>query len=333
MSVPAYRAFGRTGLQISSFGLGTATFGGQCDEAQSFAIMDRADELGISFFDTADKYPIGSGPERAGVTETIVGRWWRGRRDQFILASKVHGTTGPRPWDGGLSRRHIMAAVDASLRRLQTDYLDIYQLHRPDPLTPIEETLVALTDIVRSGKVRYVGCSNFLAYQLALALGKSETHGLARLSSVQPRYNLLFRQHERELLPLCEQEGLAALTYNALAGGMLTGKHTRDGAALAGSRFANEGAGQLYRDRYLHDDAFDVVDRIRTLAGDLGMSMATLATAWVQSQPVVTSVILGATNPQQLDIAAAAGEVDLDAAVLDELDQLTRRFRMGDDIQ
>ncbi len=182
--------------------LGTATFGAQCDDDTAFAILDRADDLGISFIDTADKYPLGSGPESAGITESIIGRWWRGRRDQFILASKVHGRTGTRPWDAGLSRRHIVSALEASLRRLQTDYLDLYQLHRPDPLTPIEETLSVLTDLVRAGKVRYVGCSNFLAYQVARALGKSEARALVPFSSVQARYNLLFRQHERELLPL-----------------------------------------------------------------------------------------------------------------------------------
>ncbi len=322
--------YGTTGLQVSRFCLGTATFGGQCDDKTSFDIMNRANELGISFFDTADKYPLGSGSESAGITESIVGKWLKGRRQSFILASKVHGPTGPQPWDRGLSRKHIIAALDDSLRRLQTDYLDIYQLHRPDPLTPIEETLSVLTDLVRSGKVRYIGCSNFLAYQIALALGKSEARGLVRFSSVQPRYNLLFRQHERELLPLCREENLAVLAYNALAGGMLTGKHTRDGTSVGGTRFAETGAGQLYRDRYWHDEAFETVEQIRILAQKAGLLLPVLATAWLLSRPGLTSVILGATRPEQLDLAASASSVNLDLDLLDELDIVTARFREGE---
>ncbi len=328
-----YVPFGRTGLEVTRFCLGTATFGGQCDQDASFAILDRAEEIGISFIDTADKYPIGSGAEAAGVTESIIGRWWRGRRDQFILGSKVHGLTGSRPWDAGLSRRHIVGAVEASLRRLQTDYLDLYQLHRPDPLTPIEETLAALTDLVRVGKVRYIGCSNFLAYQVAQALGKSEARGLARLASVQPRYNLLFREHERELLPLCREEDLAVLPYNVLAGGMLTGKHVRDGGSVTGTRFAEKGTAALYRERYWHDSAFDAVERIRALAGQSGLSLPTLATAWVMGRPGVTSVILGATRPEQLDLALAASDVHLEPVLLRQLDAITAQFRMGDAIQ
>lgn len=328
-----YAAFGTTGLRVSRFCLGTATFGGQCDEAASFAILDRADELGISFIDTADKYPLGSGPDSAGVTESIIGRWWRGRRDRFVLASKVHGPTGPMPWDSGLSRRHIVAALDASLRRLRTDYLDVYQLHRPDPLTPIEETLSVLTDLVRAGKVRYVGCSNFLAYQVARALGKSEARGLVAFSSVQPRYNLLFRQHERELLPLCAEEGLAVLAYNALAGGMLTGKHRRDGESVAGTRFAEGGAGALYRERYWHDEAFDTVTRLAAIADGAGLTLPALAVAWLLSRPAVTSVILGATHPAQLDTAVPAGAASLSPDVLAKLDGLTARFRTGDAVQ
>jgi 1-deoxyxylulose-5-phosphate synthase len=326
-----YAAFGTTGLRVSRFCLGTATFGGQCDEAASFAILDRADELGISLIDTADKYPLGSGPDSAGVTESIIGRWWRGRRDRFILASKVHGPTGSMPWDSGLSRRHIVAALDASLRRLRTDYLDVYQLHRPDPLTPIEETLSVLTDLVRAGKVRYVGCSNFLAYQVARALGKSEARGLVAFSSVQPRYNLLFRQHERELLPLCAEEGLAVLAYNALAGGMLTGKHRRSGSA-SGTRFGSGGAAALYRERYWHDEAFDAVTRLAAVADGAGLTLPALAVAWLLSRPAVTSVILGATHPAQLD-TAVAGAAPLPPDVLARLDDLTARFRTGDAVQ
>jgi 1-deoxyxylulose-5-phosphate synthase len=328
-----WTVLGRTGLPVTRFSLGTATFGGQCDGRAATAILDRADALGIAVLDTADKYPIGSGWEQAGATEEIVGRWLEGRRDRFVLATKVHGRTGPRPWDAGLSRRHVIAAAEASLRRLRTDWIDLYQLHRPDPHTPIEETLAALDDLVTAGKVRYVGCSNFLAYQVARALGRSALHGWAAFVSVQARYNLLFREHERELFPLCREDGLGVLTYNALAGGLLSGKHHRDAAAAAGTRFADAGAGALYRDRYWHDEAFDTVDRLRALAADAGLTTAVLATAWLRSRPGVTSVVLGATRPEQLDLAVRAADVTLDEDLLTELDALTARFRTGDAVQ
>lgn len=325
---------GRTGLPITRFTLGTATFGGQCDEKESHAILDRADDLGIAVLDTADKYPIGSDWDRAGVTEEIVGSWLSdGRRDRFLLATKLHGRTGPRPWDGGLSRKHVVEAAEASLRRLRTDRIDLYQLHRPDPATPIEETLHALDDLVTAGKVRYVACSNFLAYQVARALGRSALHGWAAFVSVQARYNLLFREHERELFPLCREDGLGVLAYNALAGGMLTGKHRREGGTAEGTRFADAGAGALYRGRYWHDDAFDAVDSLGRIAAEAGLTMPVLATAWLRSRPGVTSVILGATRPDQLDLAAAAADVELGDDLLAELDALTARFRTGDAIQ
>jgi aryl-alcohol dehydrogenase (NADP+) len=324
---------GRTGLPVGRFVLGTATFGAQCDEAASFAILDHADDLGIDMLDTADKYPIGSGWESAGATESIIGKWLQGRRDRFLVATKVHGRTGPRPWDQGLSRRHVIDAAEASLRRLGTDRIDLYQLHRPDPATPIEETLGALDDLVRAGKVRYVGCSNFLAYQVARALGRSELHRFAAFASVQARYNLLFREHERELFPLCCEESLGVLAYNALAGGMLTGKHRPDGTSAAGTRFDAPGAGGLYRQRYWHDEAFDAVERLGALAGEAGFTLPVLATAWLLGRPGLTSVILGATRPDQLDLAAAARGVDLGIDLLAELDAVTARFRQGDAIQ
>jgi aryl-alcohol dehydrogenase (NADP+) len=324
---------GRTGMPVSRLALGTATFGGQCDEQASRAILDRADHLGITLLDTADKYPIGSSWQSAGVTEEILGRLLRGRRDRFIVATKVHGPTGPRPWDQGLSRRHLVTALEDSLRRLQTDWVDLYQLHRPDPATPIEETLAALDDLVHAGKVRYVGCSNFLAYQVARALGKSEARGWVRLASVQPRYNLLFRQPERELLPLCREEGLGVLTYNALAGGLLSGKHRRDESTVADTRFADPGVGELYRGRYWSEDAFAAVDRIRELASAAGVGMPALATAWLLAQPAVTSVVLGATKPEHLDLAGESVAVRPDDALLAALDEVTACFRAGDAVQ
>jgi aryl-alcohol dehydrogenase-like predicted oxidoreductase len=192
---------GRTGLQVSRLCLGTMTFGLQSDESTAVAILDRAAEGGIDFLDTSDAYPLGGDLSTRGITEAILGRWLQGKRDRFIVATKCFAPTGPAPFDGGNSRKHILAAVDASLRRLQTDYIDLYQLHGYDQNTPIDETLSVLDDLVHAGKVRYIGCSNFLTYQLVRAIGRSETLRLARFDSVQPRYNLLFRQIEREMLP------------------------------------------------------------------------------------------------------------------------------------
>src|SRR5579864_838372 len=202
---------GRTGLNVSRLCLGTMTFGLQCEEDVSRAIMDRAAEGGIDFFDTADVYPLGGGANTVGRTEEIVGAWLVGKRHDVIVATKCVGRTGRKPWDQGMSRKHVLDAIDASLRRLKTDYIDLYQLHGYDPDTPIDETLGALDDLVRQGKVRYVGCSNFLTYQVARAIGRSETLRLARFDSVQPRYNLLFRQIERDLLPFCAEEGVGVI--------------------------------------------------------------------------------------------------------------------------
>ena len=208
-----YVRLGRTGLKVSRLCLGTATFGFQCDEPTSQAILDHAFDHGVTFVDTADKYPLGGTLATNGQTEEILGRWFKGRREQVIVATKVHGRMGSSAWDEGNSRKHILDSVEGSLRRLGVDYIDLYQLHRPDRQTPMEETLSALVDLVRAGKVRYIGCSNFLAYQVALALGCSEARRYASFVSVQPCYNLIFRQYERELLPLAREEGLAVLPY------------------------------------------------------------------------------------------------------------------------
>ncbi len=220
------------------------TFGLQCDEPTSIGILDRAAAGGITFLDTSDVYPLGGSLQTVGRTEEILGRWLAGRRHDFVIATKCFGATSARPWDRGNSRKHILDAIEGSLRRLRTDYVDLYQLHHPDPHTPLEESLRALDDIVRAGKARYIGCSNFHAYQVARALGKSETHGLASFVSVQPRYNLLFRQIERELLPLCEEEGIGVIPYNPLAGGFLSGKHRAETGPTAGTRFTLGNAAQ-----------------------------------------------------------------------------------------
>jgi len=321
---------GRTGLQVSRLCLGTMTFGLQCDEAASAAILDHAAEGGIDFLDTSDAYPLGGDLSTRGVTEEILGGWLRGRRDRFILATKCFAPTGPAPFDGGNSRKHIMSAVEASLRRLQTDYIDLYQLHGYDPQTPIDETLGALDDLVHQGKVRYTGCSNFLTYQLVRAVGRTETLGLARLDSVQPRYNLLFRQIEREMLPYCAEEGIGVIPYNPIAGGLLSGKHVRSAPPPEGSRFTLGTAAQNYQDRYWHDREFDTVEELRGLAEQAGVSLVTLAVAWVLAGQAVTAPIIGASRPEQLDDSLAAAEYQLDPELKAQLDKITHDYRMGD---
>ena len=200
--------FGRTGLKVSRLCLGTMTFGLQCDEPTSFAILDRAADAGIDFLDSADVYPLGGTLEHVGRTEEILGKWLHGRRERFIVATKCSGKAGPAPWQQGATRKHVLSAIDASLKRLGTDYVDLYQVHQYDASTPTDETLEAFDTIVRSGRARYIGCSNYHAYRVARALGRSEALRLNKFVSVQPRYNLLFRQIERELLPLCEEERL-----------------------------------------------------------------------------------------------------------------------------
>jgi len=321
---------GRTGLQVSRLCLGTMTFGLQSDESTAVAILDRAAEGGIDFLDTSDAYPLGGDLSTRGVTEEILGRWLQGRRDRFIVATKCFAPTGPAPFDGGNSRKHILAAVDASLRRLQTDYIDLYQLHGYDPATPVDETLGALDDLVHAGKVRYIGCSNFLTYQLVRAIGRSETLRLARFDSVQPRYNLLFRQIEREMLPFCREEGVGVIPYNPIAGGLLSGKHSRTAPPPEGTRFTLGNAAQNYQDRYWHDREFDTVDALRKLAGQAGVSLVTLSVAWVLANQAITAPIIGASRLEQLDASLAAVGFALDDDLKGQLDQLTHEYRMGD---
>ena len=322
---------GRTGLSVSRLCLGTMTFGLQCDEAASRAILDRAAAGGITFLDTADVYPLGGGLETVGRTEEILGRWLEGRRHDVVVATKCVGAMSARPWDRGASRKHILDAIDGSLRRLRTDYVDLYQLHHFDPQTPIDESLRALDDVVRAGKARYVGCSNFHAYQVARALGRSEALNLTRFDSIQPRYNLLFRQIERELLPLSREEGVGVIPYNPLAGGLLSGKHRRDAGPTAGTRFTLGNAAERYQDRYWHEREFETVEALRPLAAEAGMPLARLAVAWMLAEPVITSPIVGASRPEQLDDVLPATEKPLDAALKARLDEMTREYRWGDD--
>jgi aryl-alcohol dehydrogenase-like predicted oxidoreductase len=309
---------GRSGLRVSQICLGTMTFGNQADEAASFAIMDVADRAGISFIDTADVYPLGGPPEHAGRTEEIVGRWVAERRARarVVLATKCAGRVpagpGSGPNDEGLSRRHIIAACEASLRRLGTDYIDLYQLHWPDPSTPIEETLRALDDLVRSGKVRYVGCSNYLAWQLADALWTSRLRGYEPFISAQPRYNLLFRMVEDEILPLCRAHGVGVMAYNPLAGGMLTGRYRSLGAPAADSRFGLERSGELYRRRYWNEEVIHVVRGLGDFVQARGKSLTHVALRWVLDQPGVSCAIVGASRPGQLEDSLAGLDVVLD---------------------
>jgi 1-deoxyxylulose-5-phosphate synthase len=314
---------GSSGLKVSPVCLGTMTFGLQADEPTSRAILDTADDLGITFIDTADVYPA-RGP--GGVTEEILGRWLKGKRHRFVVASKCGGRVGPLPWDEGCSRKHIIEAVEASLRRLDTDYLDLFQVHVFDGSTPIEETLEALDILVRTGKVRYVGCSNWFAYQVALALGLSDSRRIARFSSVQPRHSLLHRPAERELFPLCLDQGIGVITYNPLAGGLLTGKHNADDPPLSGTRFA---LSPVYRDLYWHERELATVQAISRLAESAGVSVTTLSIAWSLTHQAITSTITGATRPDQLAESAAGATTPLDADLKMELDGITRTYLGG----
>ncbi len=296
------RRMGRTGLKVTEICLGTMTFGHQCDEATSFAIMGRAAAHGVNFIDTADAYPVPLSPETVGRTEEIVGKWLKGRRADFVLATKLRHAMGSRPNDAGLSRKHIMEAVEASLRRLQTDYIDLYQVHAPDPDTPIDETLRALDDLVHSGKVLYLGASNFKAWQLASALWTSDELNLARFDCLQPRYNVFYREIESETVPLCSDQGVGLIVFNPLAGGVLTGKYNPGQAPEPGTRFGLGGTtGPLYRERYWNEAILKEAEALKLFFEERGRALAQAAIAWVLAQPGITAAIVGATRPEQLD--------------------------------
>jgi 1-deoxyxylulose-5-phosphate synthase len=310
------------------------TFGLQTDEAVSHRILDKATGAGINFIDTADVYPLGGTLDANGRTEEIVGRWLRaqgpGGRGRFIVATKAVGRMGPNSWDQGASRKHLLAAIDASLARLQTDHVDLYQLHSDDRETPLDETLEALDAIVRSGRARYIGVSNFLAYRLALALGCAELRRLTKFVSVQPRYSLLFREIERELLPLAGEEGLGVIPYNPLAGGLLTGKHRANAQPAQDTRFTLGTAGTMYQQRYWNERSFATVAQLHALADEAGVPLATLAVAWVMANPLITAPLLGASRPEQLDATLAAADYVLPVDLKQRLDELTADYRKGD---
>ena len=296
-----YKKMGRTGLKISEITLGTMIFGQQVDEAESLKIMDLAFEKGINSFDTADGYA-------GGRSEEIVGKALKNKRHAVVLASKAYSKQGPGPNDSGLSREHILQAVENSLRRLGTDYLDIYYAHHPDPATPIEETLRAFDSLVQQGKVRYAACSNYRAGQLVRALAVSEQRNLARFDCIQTVYNLITRDIEAELLPTCADEGVGVVVYNPLAAGLLTGKHKATEPPPPDTRF---GQNPMYLERYWSPVNFTVVEHLKQIALANNRKPAQFALAWVLGNQGIASAIVGASSAAQLAENLGALDVKL----------------------
>lgn len=316
-----YRRLGRTGLKVSELCLGTMQFGWTADEATSFAMMDAFVASGGNFIDTADVYSRWVQGNPGGVSEQTIGRWMkaRGSRGAIVLATKARG----RMWDGpngeGLSRGHLIRACEDSLRRLETETIDLYQTHFFDAETPIDETMRALEDVVRAGKVRYVGCSNYPAWRLAKALWTSDKLGLTRYDSLQPHYNLAHRaEFERELKPLCEEESIGVIPYSPLAGGFLTGKYRREGDSLPASARAE---GILKR--YCNDRGFAIVEKLGEIGKARNLTVAQAALAWLLTQPVITAPIIGANSVEQLSESLAAAGVRLTAEEMDDLNKVS----------
>lgn len=303
-----YRNLGNSGLRVSAIGLGTNQFGGKVDQTGVNNIIDTVIDLGINLIDTADVYQNGRSEETLG--EALKGKW-----DKVVLATKVHIPTGDGPNDRGSSRYHIMQGVEASLRRLQSDHIDLYQMHRWDENTPIEETLRALDDLVSSGKVRYVGASNYMAWQLARSNLLAEFRGWVPFVSVQNHYHMLERAQEREVIPFCNVHNVGILPYFPLAGGFLTGKYTREEGAPAGSR----GESSEYVQRYMTDANYDKIETLTAWAQERDHTMAELAHAWLLAQPQVSSVISGATKLEQVRSNAKSAEWSLSGDELAEV--------------
>ncbi|MBN1202588.1 MAG: aldo/keto reductase [Anaerolineae bacterium] len=312
-----YRYLGRTGLKVSELCLGAMTFGNESDEKMSFAIMDRFLEAGGNFIDTADVYT-------QGVSEEITGRWLKNHRREIVLATKFRFPMGDGPNDAGTSRYHIMQAVEDSLSRLQTDAIDLYQVHCWDSGTPLEETLRALDDLVRQGKVRYLGASNYAAWQLMKALGISERLGLARFDCLQPQYNLIERAIEYEIVPLCQSEGVGIIPWSPLAGGFLTGKYRRDHRPKGGRLSKDITApGENFWYRRATERNWATLDVVRGVADAHGITCAQVALAWTQAQPGVTASIIGARNLEQLNDNLAAVDVRLSDDDLAQLNEVS----------
>ena len=310
------RKLGRTGLKVSNLCLGAMTFGNAqwgCDEGTSRKILDRFLDAGGNFVDTADVYSN-------GVSEEITGRALRSRRQQVVLATKVAGPMGAGPNDLGLSRRHVLDAVDASLRRLGTDFIDLYQVHAYDPTTPVDETLRALDDCVRSGKVRYVGCSNYSAWQLMKANGLARELGTVRYDCLQPQYSLVCRSIEREHLPLCREEGIGVIPWSPLGGGMLTGKFRKGAPPPAGTRAAVD---PNNRERFAAERNLEIAEAVIAVAKRIGRTPGQVALAWVVQQPGVTAPIFGARTLEQLEDNLGAADLALDGEALRALDAVS----------
>ncbi|MFN0170142.1 MAG: aldo/keto reductase [Bryobacteraceae bacterium] len=306
-----------TELRVSRACFGTMTFGSQVNEAGAARIIDRCSDLGINFVDTANVYS-------QGVSEEYLGRILKGRRQQVILASKVRGKMGEAPDESGLSRAAILRGIDDSLRRLQTDYLDLYYLHQPDYATPIEETLETMDTLVRQGKVRYPASSNYAAWQVCQMQWLAEKSAYAPIRLTQPMYNLIARGVEQEYLPMCRSLGISTIVYNPLAGGMLTGKQKRQ-APIEGTRFDGN---KMYLDRYWHDAAFDAVEQLRGIAAEAGRSMVSLALNWLMHHTPTDCVILGASRMEQLEEnVAAMGEGPLTQETVEACDRVWARLR------
>lgn len=316
MSGIQYRRLGRTGLKVSPLCLGSMQFGWTADEKTSFAVMDAFFEAGGNFVDTADIYSRWVEGNDGGVSEEVIGRWLqaRGNRRQMIIATKVRGRMGPGPNDEGLSRKHILEACESSLRRLQTDTIDLYQAHFFDADVRIQETLEAFDRLVQQGKVRYIGCSNYPAWRLTEALWTSDKHGLARYDSLQPHYNLVHRaEFERELREVCRAYGLGIIPYSPLAGGFLTGKYSRE-------RDATSVRAESVRRNYFNDAGWKALDAVQCVAGELGATPSAVSNAWLLAQPGVTAPIIGANTVEQLQGSLASLELELTGEHLERLE-------------
>ncbi len=306
---------GRTGVKVSAIGLGSNSFGGRAERATSIAILHRALDAGVNLIDTANIYT-------QTASETIIGEGLKGRRHQALLATKGGMKTGEGPNDGGSSRYHLVRELEGSLRRLQTDYVDLYQIHTWDAETPLEDTLRTLDDMVRSGKVRYIGTSNYAAWQLTKALWASDRRGFVRFETVQPAYSLAEREVERELVPLCRDQGIGLIAYFPLAGGILTGKYRKGQAPPKGSRALT----QPQFAKRISDQTLRLAEDVAAVASELHCTPGQLALAWLIRQPAVRSAIAGATSVVQLEENLGALEVNLSDEVLSRLDEISRPF-------
>ena len=325
------RRLGSSGVTVSDICLGTMTFGLQTNEKESFAIMDRAYDAGINFFDTAEIYPVPPLKENVGITEEIVGRWLKDKpRESLIIATKVtgpgHGWFTPPVRHGmtALDRTHIVAAGEDSLRRLGTDYIDLYQTHWPDHGMNVDETLNVFTDLVDQGKIRVIGCSNETSWGLMKSLWSSDKNGLARYETVQNNFSILNRRCESELAQVCRKEGVSLIPYSPLAGGVLSGKY-QEGKLPEGARFSEylSSGGERQKKmaaRFINSRTLEVTGRLKEISDDLGMSVTTLATAWSKQHDFVASTIIGASILSQLDETLAAAEIDLDNEVMKRID-------------